>query len=363
MANFKRGLDPKDALNVGQKGLVVKWLQEKGITNAQIEKQTNQDGSVVYNIDVDGDVYLKDFHLDDVASIPENIRFRNVSGCFILEKTPPQRIDPRPIEGAGDVKMKLNVGMINETRKWLKKYTIENTFIERNTGDGSPVFFVDVDEDVVLWDMHLNDVPNLPDYFRFRHISGRVLLCNGNRMYYHKHQLLKALISMAEKDVQEKNIAAGQVRVKKVQSSLRAEVKGNLVLKEPINMLDSVPLDYYPMNGHVTILGQLSKDEIVARLKRYARELLDKQAIKSTAARQSLEHLFSDRDEYLDNNPMLFGFLSEPGSRYKAPDKKSPDQLAKGLMDALQESGLSQKDEYGVDLNEYLVCLERMKNP
>jgi hypothetical protein len=356
MNSFKRGLNAKEVLRIGQIHHVDTWLDEHRISNAHIEKETDQDGSVKYAIDVEGDVYLKDFHLDDVAGIPDHIRFRNVKGGFILEKIPPCRIEPKPMESDGDSKMNLDMDIINQTREWLKKYRIENTLIERNKVGEGPVFWVDVDEDVVLWDMHINDVADMPDYFRFRHVNGRVILGNGNRKLFQKHLLLKAFIAMLEEDLKKRNLATAEVRARKWEDRLVADIRGNLVMKDYDFMINEIPVQLRHEAGNLTILSRLSMDEIHKRLKEHAVELITKYKSKNTDIEPRLSGLLSEGKEGLTDLP-LFGFSEEPSSGYHAVRGQSLKRLAGEILTLSHEYGLPRQDQYGVHIEEYLDIL------
>ncbi len=80
---FKRGSNPKDALDIGKIHLTRKWLKEHNIEASKIERE-EINGRATFYVDVEGDVWLEGFNLDDVASIPKYIKFRNVTGNFVL---------------------------------------------------------------------------------------------------------------------------------------------------------------------------------------------------------------------------------------------------------------------------------------
>ena len=74
--SFQRGIDPKRAMNIGRIALIKEWLDNHNIKNYTV----NED----FTIDVDGDVWLEGYHLNDVAQIPDYIRFGKVNGKFVL---------------------------------------------------------------------------------------------------------------------------------------------------------------------------------------------------------------------------------------------------------------------------------------
>ena len=75
--------DLKDKLEIGLVKLVKDWLTVNKIHYSQIDcLEVNND--IVFQIDVGGDVILRDFHINDLHSIPEYIKFRDVSGSFVL---------------------------------------------------------------------------------------------------------------------------------------------------------------------------------------------------------------------------------------------------------------------------------------
>ena len=74
--SFQRGLDPKRAMNIGQIALIKELLNKHDIKNYTV----NED----FTIDVDGDVWLEGYHLNDVAQIPDYIKFGKVNGKFVL---------------------------------------------------------------------------------------------------------------------------------------------------------------------------------------------------------------------------------------------------------------------------------------
>jgi len=74
--SFQRGLDPKRAMNIGRIAKIKEWLDKHDIRNYTV----NED----FTIDVDGDVWLEGYHINDVAQIPDYIRFGKVTGKFVL---------------------------------------------------------------------------------------------------------------------------------------------------------------------------------------------------------------------------------------------------------------------------------------
>ena len=81
--NFERGKDPKVAMDIGHVQKVEKWLISHDIEAKKIDAE-GEDPDRIFFVDVDGDVIFKSFTLDDVKKIPSNIKFRNVTGRFIL---------------------------------------------------------------------------------------------------------------------------------------------------------------------------------------------------------------------------------------------------------------------------------------
>jgi hypothetical protein len=81
--DFKEGKDSFEKFGIGLKEKVENWLQEHDITASKIESGIVNDSKIFY-VDVDGDVWLDDFNLDDVSKIPNYIKFRDVKGKFIL---------------------------------------------------------------------------------------------------------------------------------------------------------------------------------------------------------------------------------------------------------------------------------------
>ena len=83
--SFQRGGHPLDSLYIGLTVEAKEWLIKNNIIPSKIEREII-DGRTIFNIDVDGDVLLEGFHINDVATkIPKSIRFRNVKGTFILK--------------------------------------------------------------------------------------------------------------------------------------------------------------------------------------------------------------------------------------------------------------------------------------
>ena len=60
-----------------------KWLAGHDIEAKCIDAE-KENNKKIFLIDVDGDVFFKTFNIDDVCKIPKNIKFRNVTGRFIL---------------------------------------------------------------------------------------------------------------------------------------------------------------------------------------------------------------------------------------------------------------------------------------
>lgn len=84
VSNYENGKDPLEKMGIGMKdNTVKKWLDEHDIAPAEIESEL-VDGYKVFYVDVDGDVILKGYHINDIGKIPSYIKFRNVSGSFIL---------------------------------------------------------------------------------------------------------------------------------------------------------------------------------------------------------------------------------------------------------------------------------------
>jgi hypothetical protein len=81
--DFKKGKDPYEKLGIGIKERIEKWLEDHNIHNTTVDFEIVNDKKA-YFIDVDGDVWLESYNLDDVAKIPNYIKFRNVTGKFIL---------------------------------------------------------------------------------------------------------------------------------------------------------------------------------------------------------------------------------------------------------------------------------------
>jgi len=81
--DFKNGKDEREKMGIGLVHKVEEWLQEQNINAYKIESEI-VDGNKVFYIDVEGDVWLEKFNLDDVVNIPKYIRFRHVTGKFIL---------------------------------------------------------------------------------------------------------------------------------------------------------------------------------------------------------------------------------------------------------------------------------------
>lgn len=176
---FKRGQDPSDGLNIGLNP-AKKWLASKNISYNNIERAI-VNGDTVFYIDVVGDVFLPDFHISDVYSIPDYIKFRDVSGRFIFENSHRANAN-RTFEGIidqNDVAYKLGIGLIKLTKDWLIAKDISYNAITRTNVNGNIVFYIDVVGDVFLDDFHINDVYNIPDHIRFRNVSGSFILGNS----------------------------------------------------------------------------------------------------------------------------------------------------------------------------------------
>jgi len=83
--SFQRGLKVKEALDIGTIHLTRKWLKENTNLPDDCKIDPNEvDGYPIFYVDFDGDVIINGFNLEDVASIPRYIKFRNVTGKFIL---------------------------------------------------------------------------------------------------------------------------------------------------------------------------------------------------------------------------------------------------------------------------------------
>jgi hypothetical protein len=83
-ANFTRGGHPLDTLCIGLTVEAKDWLTKHDIIPSKIERE-KVEGKTIFNIDVDGDVWLEGYHINDVTTkIPDCIKFRNVKGKFVL---------------------------------------------------------------------------------------------------------------------------------------------------------------------------------------------------------------------------------------------------------------------------------------
>jgi hypothetical protein len=80
---FRKGKYPLETLNLGRYKIVNEWLEKHQIIPDKMEGEVVGD-ELIYHIDVDGDVILNGYNLDDVKNIPYYIRFRHVRGSFIL---------------------------------------------------------------------------------------------------------------------------------------------------------------------------------------------------------------------------------------------------------------------------------------
>jgi hypothetical protein len=71
--NFERGLDPKEAMNIGWKARVKKWLENHG--KFDIDKIIFNDDMT---IDVEGFIGFE----NHIGNLPDYIKFNVVKGCF-----------------------------------------------------------------------------------------------------------------------------------------------------------------------------------------------------------------------------------------------------------------------------------------
>lgn len=178
---FKRGQKVNDSLNIGLISLTREWLSSMNITYSKIEREETEEGDI-FHVDVDGDVFLADFHINDLNTIPEYIKFRNVSGRFILGNSKQLNQQITKLDTIKNMKDRLNIGLVYLTKEWLEQMDIQYINVERS--DDESVFFVDVDGDVILQDFHITDIHKIPEYIKFRHVSGRFILGNGNIGFY-----------------------------------------------------------------------------------------------------------------------------------------------------------------------------------
>jgi len=81
--DFIGGKDEREKLGIGLRQRVDQWLEEHSIDASAVESEI-VGGNKVFYIDVEGDVYLDKFDLNDVENIPKYIKFRKVTGKFIL---------------------------------------------------------------------------------------------------------------------------------------------------------------------------------------------------------------------------------------------------------------------------------------
>jgi hypothetical protein len=81
--DFSDGKDEREKMGIGLRYSVDRWLEEHSINASAVESEV-VGGNKVFYIDVEGDVCLDKFDLNDVENIPKYIKFRNVTGKFIL---------------------------------------------------------------------------------------------------------------------------------------------------------------------------------------------------------------------------------------------------------------------------------------
>lgn len=83
---FTRDKNEKNFMRVGLRNKLEDWLNKYEIPfKAKDIHSEEVDGKVVFYVDIEGDVILNDFHINDVpGKIPEYLKFRNVTGKFIL---------------------------------------------------------------------------------------------------------------------------------------------------------------------------------------------------------------------------------------------------------------------------------------
>jgi len=73
--SFQRGVDPKDALGIGKRYLIEKWLDEMGILNRCI---INKD------LTIDSNSNIKISH-KDLVKFPDYIQFKRVNAFFSVQ--------------------------------------------------------------------------------------------------------------------------------------------------------------------------------------------------------------------------------------------------------------------------------------
>ena len=77
-----------------------------------------------------------------------------------------------------DEKDKFGIGLIVELEKWLKEHQIKPSLIRSEKIDGEKVFYLDVDGDVWFDYFNLEDVATIPNYIKFRNVTGKFILGN-----------------------------------------------------------------------------------------------------------------------------------------------------------------------------------------
>jgi len=76
----------------------------------------------------------------------------------------------------------LGIGVKKLTEDWLKKHSITNYLINLTGDNGKKICEIDVDGDIILYDLHLNSIfkkEEWPEYIRFGDVSGKVIFCNN----------------------------------------------------------------------------------------------------------------------------------------------------------------------------------------
>lgn len=111
--NFERGLDPKEAMGIGEKSKISKWLEEMEIEKGEykIDEQNNQ---FIINVRSGNVDLLIDIQNNFPNGLPDYIKFSRVSGSFHCTNNKLTSLKGVPFEVGGNFYCQNNPGMFTE---------------------------------------------------------------------------------------------------------------------------------------------------------------------------------------------------------------------------------------------------------
>jgi hypothetical protein len=142
-------------------------------------------------------------------------------------------------------------------------------------------------------------------------------------------------------------------------SGITINVDGNMVLDNFDIKKQYKDIQLRKINGHITILDDLTTEELYKRIRTFYLKVLDNFLGKKTEDQEKI--LFPNKkDSFVIMRPDLIE-KSEEYIRNLSdnPKKEELNDLAEKIMSGILEYGFRAKDKYGVKMNQYAKSLKK----